>query len=88
MINNNITCNIIKISFIILTLTNLLTYFACVLSRCASKYIITLLTYILALLLCVTKLTIYILLCINARTLQNLKANNYWYRKVFGRYSV
>ena len=38
-------------------------------SRCASQYILTLLTnYILALLLCVTKLTIYILLCINART--------------------
>ena len=33
-------------------------------------------TYILALLLCVTKLTIYILLCINARTLHNLRANH------------
>ena len=56
-------------------------------SRCASQYILTLLTnYILALLLCVTKLTIYILLCINARTLHNLnKTIHYWYRKVFGR---
>ena len=52
MINNNITCNIIKWFFIIHSLTDLLTYCACVLSRCASKYILTLLTkYILALLL-------------------------------------
>ena len=118
MINNNITCSIIK-DFIIHSLTLLLTYSACVLSRCASKYmyiltlthliignmsgsankyILTLLpyilkllkpqmvhlsyaiesvasmvTYILAMLLCVTKLTIYILLCINARTLHNLR---------------
>ena len=37
MINNNITCSIIK-DFIIHSLTLLLTYSACVLSRCASKY--------------------------------------------------
>ena len=67
------------------TLTDLLTYCACVLLRCASKYILKLLPYIIALLLCVTKLTIHILLCINARTLHNLKTINYWYRKVLGR---
>ena len=37
----------------------------------------TMVTYILALLLRVTKLTIYILLCINARTLHNLRTINY-----------
>ena len=41
-------------------------------------------TYILALLLCVTKLTIYILLCINARTLHNL-SDMVLVRKVLGR---
>ena len=45
MINNNITCSIIK-DFIIHSLTLLLTYSACVLSRCASKYM-----YILTLML-------------------------------------
>ena len=34
-------------------------------------------TYILALLLCVTKLAIDILLCINAKTLHNLRTINY-----------
>ena len=38
----------------------------------AIESVASMVTYILALLLCVTKLTIYILLCINARTLHNL----------------
>ena len=41
MINNNITCNIIEMFFIIRTLTDLLTHCACVLSCYTSKYILT-----------------------------------------------